>query len=192
MNLRTGAVIFFSGGIALSLCDRVHIAYGVLEQANRSMFGQAPWVIPVFGLLSITVVAAFGWLRRAMGETARAPDRVRTTIAAVLTLGAYASTGPLDGWGSILLVVFAMLWVLRVAVEQGRCAVIFSLVLAAAGPLGEAAMSALGTFRYLHPDMGSVPSWLPGIYLLGGLLVAEVEAWVAPDRHEQPAVEPAA
>ena len=126
------------------------------------------------------------------GEAARAPDPVRTTIAAVLTLGAYASTGPLKGWGPVLLVVFALLWVLRVAVEPGRSAVLFSLVLAAAGPLGEAGMHALGTFRYLQPDMGTVPSWLPGIYLLGGLLVAEVEAWVAPDRHAQPAVEPAA
>jgi hypothetical protein len=53
-------------------------------------------------------------------------------------------------------------------------------------------MSALGTFHYLHPGMGLVLSWLPGTYLLGGLLVAEVEAWVAPDRNEQSAVEPTA
>lgn len=179
MSLRSAVVVFFLGGFALLLCDRVHIAWGVLEQADRSVFGQAFWVFPLFGLVSITTVTAYGRLRGAMGEPARSPGVARTAVAAVWALGAYAATGPLDGWGAILLGVLALAWIVRIAFEKDRVAVVFCLALAVVGPLGEAALSATGAFHYLHPDMGSVPSWLPGIYLHGGLLVVEVEAWLA-------------
>lgn len=178
--------VFLLGGVTLTLCDRMHIAYGVLEQADRSLAGQAAWVFPMFGSLSIGLVLAYGWLRRRLDEPAGEADARATVTSAAFALGAYASSGPLDELGAILALIFVALWLVRVTRRRSRCALIFSLGLAVVGPLGEAALSATGAFHYLHPDLGLVPAWLPGIYLHGGLLVAEVEAFVArprADRH---------
>jgi len=178
MTLRSGLIIFVLGGLSLTLCDRVHIHFGVLEQANRSVGGQAIWVFPMFGTLSLAVVHGYGWLRRFMGEQAHESSLATTAVAAVFAIGAYASTGPLDSMGSTLMTAFALAWIIRIVMRSGRTPVVFCLILAVLGPLGEVAMSALGTFHYLHPDLGSVPIWLPGIYLHGGLLASEVEAWL--------------
>lgn len=187
MTPRSALLIFVLGGFSLTMCDRVHIAYGVLEQEDQSIAGQAFWVFPMFGALSLVAVWGYGWLRRFMGEEPRAPGVAATAMAAVFALGAYACTGPLDTLGPILMIVLALVWIMRVALGFGRASVLFCLLLAVAGPLGEAALSALGRFHYLHPDMGSVPVWLPGIYLHGGLLVAEVDAWLS--AREKPAAE---
>ena len=53
-------VVFFGGGLLISLGDRAHIEFGVLTQNNTSFLGQAWWVVPMFGAVSLTLIRAKG------------------------------------------------------------------------------------------------------------------------------------
>ena len=56
MNWRSWAHavgLFVGGGLLISLGDRAHIEFGVLVQTDTSVFGQAWWVVPMFGVVSI-------------------------------------------------------------------------------------------------------------------------------------------
>ncbi len=182
LPLRAGALVFLSlgGGLGLTLCDRVHLSHGVLTQVDRSLFDQAWWVFPSFVLVSAGALLGFRALRVRRGWRPRGFYAGRALLGIAWFHAVYALTGPLgrlDGWLAFALV---LLWGLRLLVRPDRLALQFSLALAVVGPLLEAANVALGNFAYLTPDLGLVPSWLPAIYLHGGLMVARLEPLLEP------------
>jgi len=179
--------LFLCGGLLISLGDRVHLAFGVLEQADDSFLGQAWWVLPSFGLLTLVLIEVQRLLRSALSESAPEPSIPRLALACLWFLLAYSMTGPLDSWGPWLGILLAALWLPRALALRSRSALLLSLLLAVAGPLGEAAVSAGGRFHYLHPDWGSVPSWLYAIYLHGALAVYEIEGLLCARRQARAA-----
>ena len=168
------------GGLGVSLLDRVHVAYGVLVQNDASLFGQAWWVAPVFAVACAATVGMYGVLRRRLALPAQPWRPAWLGLAVVLFAAAYAATGPFGASKVALPAALLLTWLARVVVRgASRLEVGFALTLAILGPLGEAAWSQLGLFRYLAPDLLGVPIWLGGIYLHAGPLVTEVDAWVA-------------
>jgi len=187
MNPKEFLLLFVGGGLFISLGDRVHIAYGVLTQADTSFFGQAWWVMPNFGCVSIALYFGYGFLRKLNGEEVSnfSSRRLLTTSCAFLL--AYASTGPLDAWGWWLAALLSIWWLLRIIIWPVRKSVIqFVVILAFVGPLAEAFQSSTGLFAYDHPDLGLVPSWLFAIYLHGALVVPEVEALIRGRKERNP------
>ncbi len=174
---RWGVFVLLSliGGLGLSLCDRVHIAYEVLRQKDESVFGQAWWVFPSFVLVSAVALLGFRAMHGPLHRL-REPFRLKRALWAMAVFHAvYACTGPLAGYDWQLAAVLGALWLLRLALRPDRAALLYSLVLGLLGPLAEALNAAAGNFAYLDPDLGLVPSWLPAIYLHGGLMVAQLD-----------------
>ena len=181
------AAVFLGGGLLISLGDRAHIEFGVLTQNDTLFLGQAWWVVPMFGAVSLTLLYAYRALRVRLDEPAARRDPTRTVLNAALFLIAYGSTGPLAEFGFSLAMVLGGLWVIRVLLHrEHRATLLFSLLIAVLGPIGETLVSTLGMFHYTSPDMGPVHSWLPAIYLHGGLVVPRVEGMLSPSNHTGP------
>ncbi|MAF64120.1 MAG: hypothetical protein CMJ84_00485 [Planctomycetes bacterium] len=172
------AVLALVGGVALTLCDSVHIAYGVLEKTNADFAGQSWWTLPMFSTLSLFIVPVYRRFRCLTGARALATSKGELAFSAVGFLASYACTGPLGHWGVWLAALLTAAWVARLIRRRVRGIILFSLLLAVAGPAVEAAISASGAFHYTAPDLFTVPSWLPMIYLHGALLVADLDGFL--------------
>jgi hypothetical protein len=170
-------VLFIGGGLLISLGDRAHIECGILTQNNTIFFGQAWWVVPMFGTVSLTLFYAYKGLRIWFDEPKAKPDVKRAILNAFIFLLAYASTGPFAELGYTLAAVLCGFWVLRVVtLRETRATIVLSLLIAVVGPIGETLVATLGLFQYTQPDLWLVHSWLPAIYLHGGLVIPAVEA----------------
>ncbi len=174
-------VVFLGGGLLISLGDRAHIEFGVLTQNNTSFLGQAWWVVPMFGAVSLALFYSYRALRVWFDEPASTRNPKRVVLNAALFLVAYCSTGPFADLGLSLAALLSGLWVIRVLLHrENRATLVLSLLIAVLGPLGEAMVATLGMFHYANPDVGLVHSWLPAVYLHGGLVVPAVDAFLSP------------
>jgi hypothetical protein len=183
LSWQQAVAAFIAGGLLISLGDRAHIEFGVLVQDNTAFLGQAWWVVPMFGTVSLMLFYGYRALRIRFDEPVERRDPKKAAIHAGLFLIAYCSTGPLAGHGVSLALLLAGLWVVRVVMHrEARATIILSLLIAVLGPIGEMVVAALGMFHYTNPDIGQVHSWLPAIYLHGGLVVPRAEALFLPVR----------
>ncbi len=175
-------VVFIGGGLLISIGDRAHIAFGVLTQNDTSFWGQAWWVVPMFGAVSLSLVVSYRALRGWLDEPASARDPKSAGLSAALFLLAYCSTGPFAQLGLSLAALLVGLFVLRVLLHrENRATLVLSIIIAVFGPLGEVLVDKLGMFHYTNPDLGLVHSWLPAVYLHGGLVIPKVEALFSSD-----------
>ena len=143
----------------------------------------------MFGVVSLTLLYAYRALRRRFNEPAVPRSLNRTALNGVLFLAAYCSTGPFAHFGFWLAVALTGLWALRVLLyRENRSTIALSLLIAILGPIGEIMVAMMGMFHYTDPDFGSVHSWLPAVYLHGGLVVASVDAFLTSKRHPEPMV----
>ena len=88
-NWMTSVVVFVGGGLLISLGDRAHIEFGVLVQDDTSFFGQAWWVVPMFGVVSVTLFYGYRKLRSGLGEPPARRDPIRAVLNAILFLLVY-------------------------------------------------------------------------------------------------------
>jgi hypothetical protein len=178
-RLRTHRVLLaIFGGLGLSLCDRVHIHYGILTPADTSFLGQAWWVLPMFCFVAYAAVPAWRLWRRRLSGAALSTGGTELACSTLAFFTSYAVTGPLDHWGGSLAALLTLAWVVRLWRRRCTGLVIFCLILACLGPAAEATIAGLGLFAYDHPDLGPVPIWLPAIYLHGGLLIADLDGFL--------------
>ena len=173
-------VLFGAGAVGMGMCDRTHLAFGVLRQAGPAFLGQGLWVMPLFGASGVAMVLGHGAVRRWFGEPLR-PARPGAAVASALLGGAaYFVTGPLQKAPLALASGLFAAWLVRALLRRSPASIAVSLVLCVAGPLVEATVSRLGLHTYARPDLLGVPIWLPGIYLHGGLLAADIEPFIFP------------
>lgn len=192
MTLFRAAVLFFGGGIFVTMGDKVHVKFGVLSQNDQSFFGQAWWVWPVFGVMCVGLLPGYAIVRGLFRKPPTQKSLGGLLSSALVFFAAYAITGPYAHETLLLSVALPLAWIPRVAARRRTEAVVFSLILAVMGPVTESVFSLLGFFAYAEPDILGVPFWLPGIYLHGGLLATEVDAWWgagAGNREAQPDAE---
>jgi hypothetical protein len=180
VRLLPHALLFAAGAVVLTLCDRVHVVYGVLVPEDTSLWGQSWWVPPLFGVAALSVAFTYPPLRRALGEEPRARSVAGLVAASVALIAVYVSTGPFSDEPWLLTVGLTTVWAARAVLRGSRTETVAALLLAVAGPAVEATNSALGLFHYVAPHLAGVPAWLPAIYMNAAPLAAEIEPWLVP------------
>jgi hypothetical protein len=149
---------FVIGGVGGALLDQIHVRYGVLWYPKPWMFGQAWWVVPLFGAATLAILtAAAAWIAR-RDDAGRDEGVIE---AAGMFVAAYWASGQWHAHPIGLALAYALVLPLR----STRASTIgFAGALAIAGTVFEMALSSTGAFKYRHPDVFGVPLWLPGLY----------------------------
>lgn len=164
--------------VVFSICDRVHIAYGVLTQTNHAFLGQAWWVLPLFFVLCTALLWLFGALRRQLQRPPLPYSALRLWSSLLVAVVVYVYTGPMSEDPQSLAGILFGAWLMRAFWRASVLEAAFAVCLGIFGPLGEAATSATGIFTYTHPDLLGVPIWLPAVYLHMAPVAAELDAWI--------------
>lgn len=153
----------------LTVCDQLfHIRTETLEYHwHPQVFGQTIIVPLVFAgaVVAMFHTAAFvkGGRRGSVG------------LSMLIATGAYLVSGLLAPRLAIAYALILVgLWLARVTLRRDPRLILLGVVIAAGGVLGEAALSAVGEFDYLHPDVLRVPWWLFGLYLHGSLVAVDL------------------
>lgn len=161
-------------GAALgTLLDGIH-AYGdVLAYADPT-FGRWAWFVPLeFGFLGLGAGLVVPSLERTVAPGV--PLRWSLTRRAVETLlfcGLYVATVIGNGEQTALLVLgLGALAGLRLVSSSAPGDWAYVCAAAVLGPGAEAALSALGPFEYLDPDIAGIPFWLPALWANAGFLI---------------------
>ena len=166
VRLRTYALLFVVGGVGIAALDLMHVAAGTTSYSDPTAFGQPWWVIPQMGLATIlATVAGRAFVRREVARPRELPVRI------MLFAGAYGVTAVL--WRNSLLLLGLLLaaWAITLVVSaEGRPTVLYCVLFAAIGTGYEMALVAVGIFSYAEPEVLGVQVWLPGLYLIAGLL----------------------
>jgi hypothetical protein len=181
------ALVIASGAVVCSLCDHLHVAYGVLFYTHPDVWQQASWVPLLFAASTASVLAGVVPARALFGA---APSLMPAHAAPIVSGGAlfvlaYAFTAAFAGAPNVVLAMLLGLWLARVSVgarRTPRWLVLYSLIVGVVGPCVEATLSELGLFHYTAPDFAGVPRWLPSLYLHAGLVARPVADWVSEPR----------
>ncbi len=153
-------------GAAITLLDRMHWSHGVLAYgAPGLLWGQPLWVPFLFAAAAVALMLAHRWMVGFRLGYAPAGNLLTALGHTGVFALAYACTAVFHRQPVLLTIGLVAAW-LPVALAQ-RYAGFVTLAVAAAvlGPLVESAIVGTGAFRYLHPDLGRVPMWLPALYL---------------------------
>ena len=172
--------MILAGAVVCTLCDHLHVAFGVLSYAHPDVWGQAWWVPLLFAVSTWSVIVGVVPARALFGaEPWRAPvSPAPIVFGGAMFVMAYAFTAFAPAGPNVIVGALVLLWVLRVAKGVPRWLLGYSLIVAVAGPSVEATLSSLGMFSYRSPDLLGVPRWLPALYLHAGLVAGPVAAWV--------------
>lgn len=182
--MRRFALVAAVSAIFLTLCDQLfHVRTETLVYHwDPQVLGQTI-IVPLTFLL-----ATVSMLDTSLRVNAIRP-RTATVRAAVASLGivtvAYLISGFVDQkYAVAYALILLAAWAVRV-VRRGEPAIVLgsSILIAVGGVLGEAALSAVGEFSYLQPDVIGVPWWLFPLYLHGALAARDVASTLVL-RHE--------
>ena len=169
--------LFVVGAIGGAAYDQIHVQAGVLAYPRADVLGQSWWVAPNFGLAAVMIAVTGAWVARWAQRLRVQPvtDSELFSGFAWFTL-AYLASALLPFAPPVTFGLFLATWLARVLPRPDRLPQLVEGVgLALCGTSFEAALSATGAFHYLHPDLGLVPAWLPGLYLHGAPLAL---AWL--------------
>lgn len=164
--------LFVVGAIAGAAYDQIHVQARVLAYPQNDLLQQSWWVAPNFGLAAVLIAATGGWIARWAMRLQASPveDRALYTSFAWFT-AAYLASALVPLSAPLMMALFALSWLARVLPRRDRLPQLAEGVgLAICGTSFEALLSSTGAFHYVRPDLGPVPSWLPGLYLHGGPL----------------------
>lgn len=153
----------------LTACDQFfHLRTETLVYHwHPQMFGQTITVPFLFALAAIAMFRA--------AETLSGGRRASLIGSLVCVTGAYLVSGLLaPRFAAAYAIVLVVLWLARVAWRGDPRLILLGITIAAGGVLGEAALSAVGEFDYLDPDVLRVPWWLFGLYLHGSLVAVDL------------------
>lgn len=174
------AIAALAGGVACLILDHLHATHGVIWYPRPVFWAQPWWVLPLFVTATASAIVGARLIRRVLGGAPLPVPSVGALAGDGIAFAtAYAATSYLNANSVALALVLAAFWVARVARGLAPWAIVFCLLTAFAGWGVEAAVQAADGFHYHHPDVGSVPYWLPMIYLYVGVLGAQLERVVS-------------
>ncbi len=166
------------GAIVCTVCDHLHVVYGVLAYAHPDVWRQAWWVPLLFAVAAVAMVGGVPLFRDRLGGQKAPLDVSALVRASVAFVAAYALTAVDHASPNLVLGVLVGSWLWRVSAGAPRWIVLYALATAVVGPLMESAISRAGAFHYLAPDFLGVARWLPALYLHAGLVAEPVRRWV--------------
>lgn len=168
--------ILIAGAVGGTLCDRIHVACGVLDYPAGALWGQPLWVPPLFASACWLLVTGMRTSRRLWWPDAPLPVAGDLVRGAAWFLAAYAASGLVGHRPLAAAVLLYGTWIMRLVPSRLPRTPVAAVCLVAAllGTAWEMGLSATGAFSYLGPDMANVPSWLPALYLHGALTASAI------------------
>lgn len=134
---------------------------------HPQLFGQTITVALQF---AVAVVVMFR-----VAEPLAGGRRCSLAVSAITVTVMYLVSGLLaPRFAVAYAIVLVLLWLARVAWRRDGRLLLLGIVIAGGGVLAEAALSAVGVFDYLDPDVLRVPWWLFGLYLHGSLVAVDL------------------
>lgn len=191
--MRRFALVAGVSALFLTLCDQLfHVRTQTLVYHWDPQVAGQTIIVPLTFLL-----ATVSMLDTSLRVHAKAPrsTSARGVIASLaIVTAAYLISGFVDQKYAIAYAVLLLAtWVIRLVRRGERSAVVASAILIAiGGVLGEAALSAIGEFSYLQPDVIGVPWWLFPLYLHGALAARDIASALAVRDPSDENLEPAA
>ncbi len=165
--------------VFLTLCDQLfHVRTETLVYHWDPQVAGQTILVPLTFLLA--TVAMLDTSRRVHAVQPRSTSIDGMIASLGIVTAAYLVSGFVDqrnasAYALLLLAVFVFRVVRRG--ERGTV-VLAALLIATGGVLGEVALSAVGEFSYLQPDLLGVPWWLFPLYLHAALAARDVVASV--------------
>lgn len=171
------ALVAVVSAIFLTLCDQLfHVRTETLVYHWHPQIVGQTFLVPFTFLLA--TVSMLDTSRRVRAARRRSTSTRGVVVSLGIVTVAYLISGFVDqGNASAYALMLLAAWVVRV-VRRGEGAMVVgsAVVIAIGGVLGEAALSAIGEFSYLQPDLLGVPWWLFPLYLHGALAARDVVA----------------
>jgi hypothetical protein len=169
--MRRWLVWFVACGIGGALLDQLHTHLGVLSYREPVLFGQAWWVAPNFGFGGLVFLALGLVIAKRAGAALPLPSDRRLLIESAWFLGAYLISCFFFEHPWLMSCSFAAVWAVRIASGPAKPSfLLYSLIVAALGTGYELTVTSTGSYWFHHPDVHTVPAWLPGLYLNGAPL----------------------
>lgn len=177
--MRRFALVAGVSAVFLTLCDQLfHVRTETLVYHWHPQIAGQTIIVPLTFLL-----ATVSMLDTSLRVQPRSTKRLALVGSLGIVTGAYLVSGFVEqtyaiAYAALLIVA----WAARIVRRGEPGSVIAScLVIATGGVLAEAALSAIGEFSYLQPDLLGVPWWLFPLYLHGALAARDVASVVLRD-----------
>lgn len=167
MNVSRVLGLFVAGSVIGPALDQIHVRGKVLSYTHPTLLGQAWWVFPQYGL--VTLLALFV----AVPFVQRQPPLGRSIISdSACFVGAYFSTVLLKHIPVILTVLLVATWCLRVWFSTAPIRVLgYCILVSLAGTSYEAVLTHAHAFSYANPNFLDVPMWLPALYCYAAIFL---------------------
>ncbi len=176
-----------TAAVFLTLCDQLfHVRTGTLVYHWHPQVAGQTIIVPLTFLLA--TVSMLDVSRRVQAVQSRSATPKRTIASLGVVTAAYLISGFVDQRlaAAYAVVLLATWWLRIVRRGEGGAVVASSLAIAAGGVVGEAALSAVGEFSYLQPDLLGVPWWLFPLYLHGALAARDIACATQPQPVARP------
>jgi len=185
MLKKAGSVpmLFVAAGAAVftTLCDGVHVLTGTLTYSNPDWFGQSWSVFPSFTVVFFVMMLLYDKIFTKLPEEfehqrSTSHGSLKEMVESFLIFFlVYLMSGLGNEHPVLLNLIFYGAFLMRLRITYERSFIlVFSIVLAIGGMVGEGLLVLSGWVEYRDPDIFYVPYWLGGIYLHGGLALREI------------------
>ena len=177
--MRRFALVAGVSALFLTLCDQLfHVRTETLVYHWDPQVAGQTIIVPLTFLLA--TVSMLDMSLRVHAKVPRSTSARGVVASLAIVTAAYLISGFVDQKYAIAYALLLLAtWVVRV-VRRGEHSVVVAsaILIAVGGVLGEAALSAMGEFSYLQPDVIGVPWWLFPLYLHGALAARDIAAAV--------------
>lgn len=165
--------------VFLTACDALfHVRTGTLVYHWEPQIWDQTVIVPLTFFLA--AIAMLDISRRFQPAALGPAGTQDVAVSLGVVTAAYGASGLIEpNLSPAFALVLLAVWAVRVAVRRERpVAVLVCVVIAVAGVLAEAVLSAIGEFDYVATDLLGVPWWLSPLYLHGALAATDVVALV--------------
>ncbi|GAA3517332.1 hypothetical protein GCM10022234_10870 [Aeromicrobium panaciterrae] len=171
------ALVAIASAIVLTMFDQLfHVRTETLVYHWHPQLAGQTVIVPLTFLLA--TVSMLDTSLRVNTLQPRSTSTRGVIASLAIVTAAYLISGFVDQEYAVAYALLLLVtWGIRVVRRGERgTAIIACLMIAVGGVLGEAALSAIGEFSYLEPDLLGVPWWLLPLYLHGALAARDIAA----------------
>jgi hypothetical protein len=174
VNVARLAAVGLVSAVVGTLLDRIHTYFGVLRYAHPCFCEESCLTPVVMGGAGIALVVTHALLRRLFHQRAAGTTRA-VALDGFGFASAYLASGVFQATPLGLLAAYALVAAFRAA-QDPRPARISTVVAAmVVGVVAELALTHVGFFEYVHPDILGVTYWIGGLYWFAGFIGSSVE-----------------